>query len=96
VEFTIRHIVQETPTREEFLAWRKIAGVDKKLFVNVSGKKYKESGLKDRIGAMTDTELFDHIAGEPMLVKRPILVGDDFVLIGFKKPEWEARFPSTD
>lgn len=59
--------------------------------MNTNGKKYKEMGLKDTIGTMSDTDLFDLLAGEPMLVKRPILVADDFVLIGFKKPEWEAK-----
>jgi len=86
----VRHIVNETPTKEEFLAWQKLAGVDKKQFVNTNGKKYKEMGLKDTIGSMSDEELFGLLEKDGMLVKRPILVGDDFVLIGFKKKEWEA------
>jgi len=90
VEFEIRHIIKETPTKEEFLAWQKIAGVDKKKFVNTNGKKYKELGLKDKIAEMSDSELFSLIATDGMLVKRPLLVGNDFVLIGFKKQEWEA------
>lgn len=90
MEFVIRHIVKETPTREEFLAWKEIAGVDRKRFVNTNGKKYKELGLKDTIDAMSDETLFDVLATDGMLVKRPILVGGDFVLIGFKQAEWEA------
>lgn len=90
MDFTIRHIVNETPSRDEFLAWQKIADADRKQFVNTNGKKYKDLGLKDRIDAMSDAEVFDLISGDGMLVKRPILVGDDFVLIGFKKAEWEA------
>ena len=90
MEFEIRHIIKETPTKDEFLAWQKIAGVDKKKFVNTNGKKYKELGLKDTIDAMSDVDLFELISGDGMLVKRPLLVGDDFVLIGFKKVEWEA------
>lgn len=86
----IRHIIKETPTAEEFLAWQQIAGVDKKKFVNTNGKKYKELGLKDTIGDMSDEEVFTIISGDGMLVKRPLLVADDFVLIGFKKAEWEA------
>jgi len=82
--------VKETPTAEEFLAWQKIAGVDKKKFVNTNGKKYKELGLKDTIDFLSDKELFELIARDGMLVKRPILVGDDFVLIGFRRKEWEA------
>jgi len=92
VEFTIRHIVKETPTKEEFLAWQKIAGVDKKKFVNTNGKKYKEIGLKERIDSMSDVELFELISGDGMLCKRPVLVDADFVLIGFKQKEWEEHF----
>jgi len=65
--------------------------VDKKKFVNTNGKKYKELGLKDRIDSMSDNELFELISTDGMLVKRPLLVADDFVLIGFKKAEWEAK-----
>ncbi len=92
MEFTIRHIVKETPTKEEFLAWQKIAGVDKKKFVNTNGKKYKEMGLKERIDSMSDVELFELISGDGMLCKRPVLVAVDFVLIGFKQKEWEEHF----
>lgn len=90
MEFTTRHIIKETPTRDEFLAWQKIAGVDKKKFVNTNGKKYKELGLKDTIGDMSDAEVFALLETDGMLVKRPMLIADDFVLIGFKKQEWEA------
>ena len=89
MEFTIRHIVKETPTREEFLAWREAAGVDKKKFVNTNGKKYKELGLKETIDGMSDEELFGLLETDGMLVKRPILVGDGLVLIGFRRAEWE-------
>lgn len=92
MEFEIRHIIKETPTRDEFLEWQKIAGVDKKKFVNTNGKKYKEMGLKDTIDGMSDAAVFELLENDGMLVKRPLLVGDDFVLIGFKKAEWEARF----
>jgi len=91
MDFEIRHIIKETPTRDEFLAWKEIAGVDKKKFVNTNGKKYKELGLKDRIDSMADSEVFELISTDGMLVKRPLLVADDFVLIGFKKAEWEAK-----
>lgn len=92
MDFEIRHIIKETPTKEEFLAWQKIAGVDKKKFVNTNGKKYKEMGLKDTIGDMSDAEVFGLLEKDGMLCKRPLLIADDFVLIGFKKAEWEARF----
>ena len=91
MEVDIRHIVKETPTKEEFLAWKKISGLDKKKFVNTNGKKYKDLGLKDTIDAMSDEELFGLLEQDGMLVKRPIWVGDDFVLTGFKKAEWEEK-----
>ncbi|WP_210772192.1 ArsC/Spx/MgsR family protein [Pseudodesulfovibrio sp. zrk46] len=91
MDFEIRHIIKETPTKEEFLAWQGIAGVDKKKFVNTNGKRYKDLGLKETIDSMSDAELFGLLENDGMLVKRPILVGDDFVLIGFKKAEWETR-----
>ncbi len=85
-------MMKETPAAEELLAWQKIAGVDKNKFVNTFGKKYKEMGLKDTIDSMSDREVFELISTDGMLVKRPLLVGDDFVLIGFKQKEWEALF----
>ena len=91
MDFTLRHIAKETPTKDEFLAWQNIAGVDKKKFVNTNGKKYKEMGLKETIDSMSDGDLFELISGDGMLVKRPLLVSDDFVLIGFKLKEWEER-----
>ncbi len=65
--------------------------MDKKKFVNTNGKKYKEMGLKDTIDGMSDAELFELISADGMLVKRPILINDDFVLIGFKLADWEAK-----
>ncbi len=91
MNFSVRHIIKETPTKDELLAWQKIAGVDKKKFVNTNGKKYKELGLKDTIADMSESELFELVSSDGMLVKRPLLVGADFVLFGFKKQEWEAQ-----
>ena len=84
-------MMKETPTKDELLKWREIAGVDKKKFVNTNGKKYKEMGLKDRIDSMSDSEIFEIISADGMLVKRPLLVANDFVLIGFKLADWEAK-----
>ncbi len=72
------------------LEWQQIAGVDKKKFVNTNGKKYKELGLKDTIDGMSEDDLFGLIASDGMLIKRPLLVGEDYVLMGFKIKEWEA------
>ena len=65
--------------------------MDKKRFVNANGKRYKELGLQETIDSMSDSELFTLLESDGMLVKRPMLVGDDFVLIGFKVKEWEAK-----
>ncbi len=91
MDFEIRHILKETPSKDELLAWQRMSGKDKKAFVNTNGKKYKELGLKERIDAMGEEELFGLLASDGMLMKRPLLVGKDFVFIGFKKAEWEAR-----
>lgn len=90
MDFVVRHIVKEAPTTNEFFAWQQMAGVDKNKFVNTNGKKYKEMGLKDTIDSMSDREVFDLISGDGMLAKRPMLVGDHFVLIGFRQKEWKA------
>lgn len=81
--------MKETPTASDLLEWRKMCGADKKKFVNTNGKKYKELGLKDTIDTMPEAELFALIATDPMLIKRPLLIGENFVLFGFRKKEWE-------
>lgn len=63
--------------------------MDKKTFVNTNGKRYKELGLKDAIGDMSDEKLFALLETDGMLVKRPMLVAEDFVLVGFKAAEWD-------
>ncbi|WP_027721706.1 Spx/MgsR family RNA polymerase-binding regulatory protein [Maridesulfovibrio zosterae] len=95
VDFVVRHMMKETPTAVELLMWQKIAGVDKKKFVNTNGKKYRELGLKETIGSLSDREVFDLISTDGMLIKRPLLVADDFVLIGFKIKEWEEQFSTS-
>lgn len=90
MEFEIRTLPRETPSTEEFLQWQQLSGASRKQFVNTNGKKYKDLGLKDTIDDMTDEEVFALVASDGMLVKRPLLVGDDFVLFGFRKKEWEA------
>lgn len=88
VEFEKRHIVEENPSEEELKVWYKKSGLPLKRFFNTSGMKYKELKLKDKLPDMTKEEQFKLLASDGMLVKRPIIVGDNFVLIGFKEKEW--------
>lgn len=89
VSFTDRHIKEENPTAEELKAWYEKSGLPLKKFFNTSGMLYKEMGLKDRLPGMTEEEQIELLATDGMLIKRPVLVGDDFVLTGFRKKEWE-------
>ena len=85
VEYTDRHIKEENPTVEELKEWHKKSGLPLKRFFNTSGMKYRELGLKDKLPEMSEEEQYELLATDGMLVKRPLVVGDDFVLIGFKE-----------
>ena len=91
VEFTPRDIKLENPTREELAQWYERSGLPLKKFFNTSGLQYKALNLKDRLPGMSEEEQLDLLASDGMLVKRPILVGDDFVLVGFKQDQWEEK-----
>ena len=91
VEFTDRHIVEENPTAEELKEWQHKSGLPLKRFFNTSGMRYKEWNLKDRLPLMTEEEQFALLATDGMLVKRPLVVGEDFVLAGFKEKEWAEK-----
>ena len=91
VEFEDRHIVEDKPSKEELKAWYEKSGLPLKRFFNTSGMKYKELKLKDKLPAMTEEEQLELLASDGMLVKRPVLVGDDFVLTGFKEKEWTEK-----
>lgn len=86
--FIARNIVEETPTKEELLLWMDKSGLEPKKFFNTSGKVYKELGLKDKAGSMSKEEIAEMLSGNGMLIKRPILVTDDKVIIGFKEDEY--------
>lgn len=88
VEFVGRHIVEENPTVEELTRWIERSGLPVKKFFNTSGMKYKELGLKDKLPAMSQEEQIVLLASDGMLVKRPLLVDEDIVLIGFKEAQW--------
>ena len=94
--FEARHIKEDNPTAEELKAWRERSGLPLKKFFNTSGLKYKELGLKDRLPGMTEEEQITLLASDGMLVKRPVLVGDDFVLTGFREAEWAAALDKAE
>lgn len=84
-----RHIVEDNPTAEELKGWKKLSGLPLRRFFNTSGMKYRELGVKAKLDAgMSEREAFDLLATDGMLVKRPIVVTDTTVLVGFKEPEW--------
>lgn len=89
--YTARPIKEQNPTAAELEGWLAQSGLPVKRFVNTSGLLYKSMGLKDKLPAMTDSEVCALLATDGMLVKRPILVGEDFVLVGFRAAEWEQR-----
>jgi arsenate reductase len=91
IEYESRHIVEDNPTAEEIEKWYGKSGLPLKRFFNTSGKIYRENKIKDKLPDMSEAEQFELLATDGMLVKRPIVVGDDFVLVGFKVKEWEEK-----
>lgn len=89
IEYESRHIIEDNPTALELREWWEKSGLPLKRFFNTSGMKYRELKLKDKLPDMSEDEQLDLLATDGMLVKRPILVGDDTVLVGFKVKEWE-------
>lgn len=90
VNFILRDIKTEHPTRQELERWYALSGLPLKKFFNTSGLQYKALELKDKLPTMSEDEQLDLLATDGMLVKRPILVGDDFVLVSFKQEQWEG------
>ncbi len=89
--YDLRNIKTENPTEAELRAWHAKSGLPLKRFFNTSGLQYKAMGLSKRLSSMGEDEQFALLAADGMLVKRPILVGGDFVLVGFREAEWEAK-----
>ena len=90
IEYTARHIVQDEPTREELTQWITHSGLDIKKFYNTSGQLYRQLELKDKLPLFSDEEKIGLLATDGMLVKRPLLIMEDKVLVGFKEAEWES------
>lgn len=90
VEYTDRHIVEQNPSYEELKEWYEKSGFVLKKFFNTSGMLYKEMQLKDKLASMSETEQLKLLAQNGMLVKRPIIVTEEKILVGFKEAEWKA------
>ena len=95
ISYTFRDIKMEHPTYNELTAWHERSGLPLKRFFNTSGLLYKSMGLKDKLPQMSEDEMLKRLAADGMLVKRPLLVGDDFVLVGFKEAEWAERLKTS-
>lgn len=90
IAYTVRHIADENPTYEELKQWHAKSGLPLKKFFNTGGLVYKELALKDKLPTMTDDEQLRLLCTNGMLVKRPMLVTDTTVLVGFKPDEWQS------
>lgn len=90
-EYEMRDIKTENPTEKELKEWWEKSGLPLKRFFNTSGMLYKEMKLKDRLPSMSEEEQIALLASDGMLVKRPILVDSDRVLVGFREKEWEEK-----
>ena len=91
IEYEFRDIKPDNPTLDELKEWHKKSGLPLKKFFNTSGLLYKSLDLKNKLPTMTEDEMLNLLAGDGMLVKRPLLIGDSFVLVGFKETDWSAK-----
>ena len=91
IAYTPRHIKEEKPTVEELRQWIARSGLPARKFFNTSGMLYKQMNLKDKLKEMTEDDQLKLLATDGMLVKRPLVIGDNFVLTGFKEKEWEEK-----
>lgn len=89
VEYEYRDIKEKNPKKSELKKWIKASGLPVKKFFNTSGQLYREMQLKDKLPEMSEADMIDLLATDGMLVKRPLLITDDKVLVGFKEAEWE-------
>ena len=91
IEYELRDIKEENPCFEELATWYKASGLQLKKFFNTSGLLYKSMELKDKLPSMSETEQLKLLATDGMLVKRPLVIGENFVLVGFKESEWREK-----
>lgn len=92
IEYTLRNIKEENPTQDELKVWYSKSGQELKKFFNTSGLLYKSMELKSKLPLMTEEEMLELLSTDGMLVKRPLLITEDNVLVGFKEPQWAECF----
>ena len=92
IEYEFRDIKEDNPSLEELTAWYKMSGLPLKKFFNTSGLLYKSMELKDKLPSMSEEKQLQLLASDGMLVKRPIAIGEDFVLVGYKECDWRNNF----
>lgn len=91
IEYTLRDIKANNPGRKELAAWHRMSGVSLRKFFNTSGLLYKSMELKNKLPAMSEEQMLELLSSDGMLVKRPLVIGEDFVLIGFKEARWAEK-----
>ena len=91
IPYELRLILEENPSAEELKAWQTRSGLPLKRFFNTSGLKYKALNLKERLPEMSEEEQLELLSSDGMLVKRPLLISEDFVLAGFREAEYEEK-----
>ena len=91
ITYELRNIKEENPSFEELCEWYRISGLPLKKFFNTSGLLYKSMELKDKLPSMSDKEQLKLLSTDGMLVKRPLLIGEDFVLTGFREKDWTEK-----
>ena len=89
IEYVDRNIVTETPIKDELKKWITKSGLDVRKFFNTSGMKYRELNIKEKIKDMSEDEIYELLASDGMLIKRPLFISDTLILKGFKEKEWE-------
>ena len=92
IEYDLRDIKEDNPSLEELSAWHKVSGLPLKKFFNTSGLLYKSMELKAKLPTMSEEEQLNLLATDGMLVKRPLVIGDGFVLVGFKESDWSEKY----
>ena len=91
IEYEFRDIKLDNPTLDELTEWHKKSGLSLKKFFNTSGLLYKSLDLKNKLPIMSENEMLSLLSSDGMLVKRPLLIGDSFVLVGFKEGDWKEK-----
>ena len=89
IEYIDRDIIKDTPTKEELKEWITKSGLEAKKFFNTSGMKYRELNIKEKVKDMSEEEIYELLASDGMLIKRPLFISDNIILKGFKENEWE-------